>query len=104
MRRMLVDHERKRRARKRGGGGGQRLPIEPQKIAAIQSNTDLLALNDTLEQLAQLDPRQSEIVDLHHFGGATFEETARILGISRSTVKREWTAAKAWLHLQLSRN
>ena len=64
---------------------------------------DLVALDEALKNLSESDPRQSEIVELHHFGGCTLEETAKILVVSLSTAKAEWRAAKAWLHRELTR-
>ena len=101
MRRILVDHERQRRAQKRGGGQQQRV-LEDGDVGREYFQEDLLALDEALEKLTQLDPRQIEIVNLHHFGGFTIEETAQIMNVSRSTVKRELAAARAWLHMELS--
>jgi RNA polymerase sigma factor (sigma-70 family) len=77
--------------------------LEGEPIAVTgPAQIDVLALHEALEKLAQLDPRQSEVVELHHFGGHTLEETAKLLDISLSTAKAEWTVAKAWLHRELS--
>lgn len=101
MRRMLVDHQRQRQAAKRGGDV-QRMPVEMHDLGQETKSVDLLALDEALSKLAQIDPRQSEIVELHHFGGCSLQETADLLELSTSTVKREWAAAKAWLHMVLS--
>ncbi len=101
MRRLLVDHQRARQTEKRGGGR-ERTAVELPEIGKEQFQVDLLALDEALEKLVEMDPRQSEIVELHHFGGHTLDETAKILDVSTATVKREWTAAKAWLHMRLS--
>jgi RNA polymerase sigma factor (sigma-70 family) len=64
---------------------------------------DLVALEDALEELGRIDPQQGRIVELRFFGGLSIESTARVLGISPATVKRDWNVARAWLHRQLSR-
>jgi RNA polymerase sigma factor (TIGR02999 family) len=64
---------------------------------------ELVALDDALKELAQLDPQQSRIVELRFFGGLSIEETAQMLGISPATVKRDWTTARVWLHREMSR-
>jgi RNA polymerase sigma factor (sigma-70 family) len=66
-------------------------------------DTDLIALDDALVELSKFDERQSRIVELRFFGGLTVEEAAEVLGISRSTLKREWNVAKAWLTRQMKR-
>ncbi|WP_252853728.1 ECF-type sigma factor [Aeoliella straminimaris] len=102
MRQMLVDHERARRAARRGGRVHQRVALELDRLGTEQNEIDLLALNEALDKLAKRDPRQSEIVDLHHFGGLSLKETADLLEISVGTVKSDWRLAKAWLHRELS--
>ena len=103
IRRVLVDHARARHARKRGGDA---LHVELDAIAVAQAprGVDLLALDRVLEDLAAQDPRQARIVDLHYFGGLTFEEIAAALGMSASAVKRDWTTARVWLHWRLEGN
>jgi len=100
MRRMLVDHARARGRGKRGGGESAMTLDEP-LVASPERAPDLLALDDALSSLTQLDPRKSQIVELHFFGGMTYEETAEALGISPATVHRELRLAKAWLHHEL---
>jgi RNA polymerase sigma factor (TIGR02999 family) len=103
MRQMLVDHERRRRARKRPPED-RRLPAEALEQATIcDPHVDLLALHEALEKLKEIDPRQAEVVQLRQFGGYTLEETARLLDVSRNTVKADWAASRAWLHRELSR-
>lgn len=100
MRRVLVDYARSRASDKRGG----RLSVtsfNDDHVADPGRALDVVALDDALTTLAQLDPRQSQVVELRFFGGLTLQETADALGISPATVKREWTMAKAWLHDQL---
>lgn len=97
MRKILVDHARAKKARKRDFG--QKLTFD-EAISFPNQNTgeiDLIALDDALETLAKFDKTQAKIIELRFFGGLTIEETAHALKISPATVKREWTAAKAWL-------
>lgn len=101
MRRILVDHARQRQAVKRGGVDQQRLSITSAEAAVKQPEIDLLALNEALDELAQMDPQQSRIVELKFFGGLSIEETAEVLGISHATVERDWKLARAWLRRQL---
>ncbi len=101
MRRILVDHARERRALKRAGGV---VPVTfSEDIAPVEEAVDVTALDDALEALARLDPRQGRIVELRYFGGLSIEETAEVVGVSPATVKREWTLARAWLHRELTR-
>ena len=101
MRRVLVDHARSREALKRGEGDSV-LPLEDIDVPAATTAIDLTALDDILERLATLDPRQARIVELRFFGGLTVEETAALVGTSPRTVKREWQMARAWLARELS--
>jgi RNA polymerase sigma factor (TIGR02999 family) len=101
MRRILVDHARQRQAEKRGGADQQRLSITSAEALVKQPEIDLLALNEALDELAQMDPQQSRIVELKFFGGLSIEETAEVLGISHATVERDWKLARAWLRRQL---
>jgi len=102
MRRVLVDHARRRHAAKRDAG-----PAEPVSISGVASperevdHVDVLALHDALSKLAELDRRQSEIVEMRFFAGLTVEEIAKVLAISEATVKREWSTAKMWLKRQM---
>jgi RNA polymerase sigma-70 factor (ECF subfamily) len=102
MRRVLVDHARRKRAIKRDAG-----PAEPVSISGVPSPAreadpvDVLALHTALSALADLDPRQAEIVEMRFFAGLTVEEIAEILDISPATVKREWSTAKLWLRRQM---
>jgi RNA polymerase sigma factor (TIGR02999 family) len=100
MRRILVDHARGRRARKRGG---ERVRVTLAEIpaAAADPAIDLIALDDALSKLAQLDPRKARVVELRFFGGLTIDEAARVLNLSGDTLGRDWIAAKAWLRRAL---
>jgi RNA polymerase sigma factor (TIGR02999 family) len=101
MHRILVDHARRRHRAKRGGSAA-RLPLEEALvIAAEKSDVDLLALDEALERLAAIDPRQSRIVELRFFSGLSIEETAEVLGVSPATVKNDWNVAKAWLRREM---
>jgi RNA polymerase sigma factor (TIGR02999 family) len=101
MRHILVDHARAKRARKRGAFW-QQITLDEGLNATEGQSLDVLALNEALERLTKLDPRQGRVVELHFFGGLTFEEIAEVLGIAARTVKRDWTMARSWLHNQLS--
>jgi len=104
MRRILVDHARRRRADKRGGGG-QKIPLEALLVTldgvADFPDTDLLALDEALSHLAAFDPRQARVVELRFFGGLTQEEVAEVLDISPTTVKDDWRLARLWLLREL---
>jgi len=101
MRQILVDYARSRAAAKRGVD----LKVELTAALALphERSTDLAALDDALNQLSQFDEQQSRIVEMRYFGGLSIEEIGEVLGISRSTVKREWNVAKAWLTRQMKR-
>lgn len=102
MRRILVDHARTRHRDKRGGAASD-LPLdEAFQIGAPQKSVDLVALDEALQQLEQLDKRQARIVELRYFSGLTNDETAEVLGISNATVRNDWSMAKAWLYEQLA--
>jgi RNA polymerase sigma factor (TIGR02999 family) len=103
MRRVLVDYARKRRARKRDWTMIMAAPSEAQ-IAMIENSVDLIALNEALDRLAKLDPRQGRIVELRYFAGLSVEETAQILDVSVRTVEREWQVAKMWLRKEIRRS
>jgi RNA polymerase sigma factor (TIGR02999 family) len=102
MRRILVDHARKRNAAKRGGAQ-LTLLVDEAVEPSSQRELDLVALDDALKALAELDARQSRIVELRFFGGLSIEDTSRLLEISPATVKREWSTARAWLYEEISR-
>jgi RNA polymerase sigma factor (TIGR02999 family) len=96
-----VDHARRHQAEKRGGSDQQRLSITSAEELIAQPAVDLLALNEALDELSQMDPQQGRIVELKFFGGLSIDETAEVLGISHATVEREWKSARAWLRRQL---
>ncbi len=99
MRQVLVDHARKKNALKRGGGAGERVTLSG--VGTGDGEWDVLALNDAIEQLARLEPRQAQIVELRFFGGLTVEQTAQVLGVSDRTVYLDWQMAKSWLWAEL---
>jgi RNA polymerase sigma factor (TIGR02999 family) len=99
MRQILVHHAKRHRAAKRGGGN--KVALDEAAGVVQQRGVDLLALDEALDRLAQLDPRQSRIVELRFFGGLTEEEIADVLDVSAITVKRDWRVARALLHQQL---
>jgi RNA polymerase sigma factor (TIGR02999 family) len=101
MRRILVDHARARLRDKRGGDV-VRVSLDEGHGLSIQKDADVLALDDALERLAELDPRQAEIVSMRFFGGLSVEEVAAVLGVSMRTVEGEWTLIKAWIRRELS--
>jgi RNA polymerase sigma factor (TIGR02999 family) len=100
IRRVLVDHVRARQARKRGGDY-LRVELGDIEVAQGPRNVDLLALDRVLEELAARDTQLAHVVELHYFGGLTFDEIAEVRGTSSSAAKRDWTTARAWLHLRL---
>lgn len=102
MRRILVDHARLHQAQKRGGSDQQRLSLTNVERVADQPQIDLLALHEALNELAEVDPQQSRIVELKFFGGLSIEETAEVLGIGHATVERDWKMARAWLRSKLA--
>ena len=100
MRQILVDYARARQRLKRGGDR-QQISLTSAAGTANEETADLLALNDALETLAEVDPQKSRIVELRFFGGLTIEETAQVMGISTPSVERGWRAARAWLQTEL---
>jgi RNA polymerase sigma factor (TIGR02999 family) len=101
MRQILVDHARRRSAAKRGGGGRQ-ITLEAHLLGEERNLVDLLALNEALDRLKAIDQRAYRVVELHFFGGLSFEEMALVLKVSDRTIKRDWRMARAWLHSQLA--
>jgi RNA polymerase sigma factor (TIGR02999 family) len=103
MRRILVDYARHRVAAKRGGGEAP-LALETCEIAdGVVELEETLAVDEALERLAALDAQQARVVEMRYFGGMTVEETAEALAIAPRTVNREWTMARAWLRVEISR-
>jgi RNA polymerase sigma factor (TIGR02999 family) len=102
MRSILVDHARAQKAAKRGGGGQQLTLGAAGAAAGADPGVDVLALDEALRRLADLDPEQSRLVELRYFAGLNIEETAEALGVSPATVKRQWRVVRAWLKRELS--
>jgi RNA polymerase sigma factor (TIGR02999 family) len=102
MRRILVDFARARNREKRGGGEIEVSLSEAAKVPSKRS-ADLVALDDALQTLEKLDPRQARVVELRFFAGLNLEETAEVLRVSLSTVRRDWSLAEAWLYRELNR-
>lgn len=101
MRRILVDHARKRAAQRRGAGA-EKIALSDVEIGQPGLDVELLAVDDALTELAGFDPGQARIVELRFFGGLTEVETAEVVGQSRATVQREWALARAWLRRRLA--
>ena len=102
MRQILVDYARRHRASKRGSGVCM-LALDDAIVLPQRKNVDVVALDDALNALAEVDPRQSRVVELRFFAGLSLEETSEVMGIATATVQRDWTAARAWLHREISR-
>ncbi len=101
MRRILVDHARTKKRVKRGGSD-IRVSLAGANVAVKGQDLDVVALDEALNRLAEIDEQQSRVVELRYFSGLTVEETAEVMGISKATVKRDWSVAKAWLYRELS--
>lgn len=100
MRRILLDAARRRSTSKRGGGMG-RINMDEAPDLSAKKDRQLLAINDALDHLNDVDPRKAKVVELRYFGGLSVEETASVLKISPETVTRDWRMARSWLLLQL---
>jgi RNA polymerase sigma factor (TIGR02999 family) len=102
IRRILVDHARSHQAAKRGAGA-VKLSLDEAIAVPGGKDLDLVALDDALKSLTEMDEQQARIVELRFFGGLSIEETAEVLAVSPATVKRDWAMAKAWLYRELMR-
>ena len=100
MRRILVDYARTSKAEKRGGDA-EKIALEDAFVFVKARPSEMIALDEALEELARLDPRRSRVVELKFFGGLTTEEIAEVLGVHANTVLRDWNLARAWLKTQL---
>ncbi|MBZ5689364.1 MAG: sigma-70 family RNA polymerase sigma factor [Acidobacteriia bacterium] len=103
MRQILVDYARSHRASKRGGHV-YKLALDEAEEQPRALEVDIVALDDALKSLAEMDSQQSRVVELKFFGGLSIDDTAEVLGISASTVKRDWITARAWLFRELDRS
>jgi RNA polymerase sigma-70 factor, ECF subfamily len=102
MRQILVDYARRHGSAKRGGSVCK-LSLDDAMAVPRRKALDVVALDDALQELARIDARQSRVVELRFFGGLTLEEISAALEIGPATVQRDWTAARAWLHREISR-
>jgi RNA polymerase sigma-70 factor, ECF subfamily len=101
MRRILIDHARRRQAAKRGAGAPRQEFVEsPGRLSSKQAG-ELILLDEALERLERMNPRQCQVVEMRYFGGLSIEETAEALGVATITVKRDWVTARAWLKAQV---
>jgi RNA polymerase sigma-70 factor, ECF subfamily len=103
MRRILIDHARTRGAAKRGGGV-EKLPIDEARDARLDRPAIIVALDDALTVLGQIDPRKAQLIEMHYFGGLTAEESATVLGLEAAQIRRELRVAQAWLRRELPRS
>ena len=103
IRRVLVDHSRKRASQKRGGGM-LRVPLDGLNLEQPLADEDVLELDSALLRLAQFDPVKARIVELRFFAGLTEQEVVKVMGASESTIRREWRTARAWLRSQLDQS
>jgi RNA polymerase sigma-70 factor (ECF subfamily) len=100
MRRILVDHAR-RKLRTKRGAGELNLPLDETTVISVEKSAELLALDEALDRLAEKSPVKGRIVELRHFGGLSVKETAEVLGIAEVTVMRHWSLALAWLKCEV---
>ena len=103
MRHILVDYARSRRSKKRGGDL-EKTTLDQKLTFSIARNSDLVALDDALNELALIDERRSRVVELRFFGGLSIEETAEVLGVCPDTVVRDWRLAKVWLAREVKKS
>jgi RNA polymerase sigma factor (TIGR02999 family) len=101
MRRILVDHARRRNLKR--GGGVQHVSLEDTAVVGADRAADFIALDDAMKELEKFDARKMQVVEMRFFGGLSVEETAEVLKVSTVTVMRDWSSAKAWLYRELSR-
>lgn len=102
MRRILLNHARDRQAAKRGGSDAERVNIEDVDIISPEKSAEIIALDDALNNLAELDQTKSQIVEMRYFGGLTIEETAEVLELAPATISLHWRLAKAWLRREIA--
>lgn len=100
MRRILVEHARRRNQKR--GRGIQHFSLDETVVVCGHQDTDLVALNDAMNSLSKLDPRKVQVVEMRFFGGLSVEEVAEVLKVSPITVKRDWRAARTWLYRELT--
>lgn len=100
MRRILVDHARRRNLKR--GQGLQHVTLDETALVGDAAETDLVALDDAMNALARIDPRKVDVVEMRFFGGLSVEETAEVLKVSTVTVKRDWRSARLWLYREMT--
>jgi RNA polymerase sigma-70 factor (ECF subfamily) len=100
MRRILVEHARRHNLKR--GGGVPHVSLEETAMVGIDRAANMVALDDAMDQLARLDPRKVQVVEMRFFGGLSVEETAEVLKVSPVTVMRDWSTAKAWLYREMA--
>jgi RNA polymerase sigma-70 factor, ECF subfamily len=100
MRRILVEHARRHNLKR--GAGVQHVSLDEQAVVGSHPATDLVALDDAMNELARIDARKAQVVELRFFGGLSVEETAEVLKVSSITVMRDWSSAKAWLYREMT--
>jgi RNA polymerase sigma factor (TIGR02999 family) len=103
MRRILVDHAKTRHREKRGGAAENLALEEAAYVGVAEKSVDLVNLDEALNRLAKLDPRQARIVELRYFSGLSIDETAEVIGVSNATVRNDWNMAKAWLKQEIQK-
>lgn len=103
MRRILIDRARRKKAQRRGGAW-QRVELDDESWSYSASPEDLLALDEALQNLAEVDAQSAQLVELRYFAGLSVEQTADVLNVSRATAYRNWTFAKAWLYRYMERS
>jgi len=102
MRQVLLNYARERRAEKRGGAAAHKVDLDAELLVSTDSLEEVIAIDDLLDRLEQISPRQSRMIELRFFAGLNVEETAEVMGISTITVQRDWRSAKAWLHREMT--
>ena len=102
MREVLLDYARRHIAGKRGGKDAHKVEIDVELRGVSPKIENVIAIDEALERLARIDPRQSRLIELRFFAGLSVEEAAEVMGVSPMTIKREWRSAKAWLHRELA--
>ena len=102
MREVLLDYARSHIAGKRGGKDAQKVDIDAEQLRGLSPKIEnVIAIDEVLQRLERIDPRQSRLIELRFFAGLSVEEAAEVMGVSPVTIKREWRLAKAWLHREL---
>jgi len=104
MRQILTDHARRKGAAKRGGAAWHKVTLSGLQTPVADTNIDLIALDEALSKLAEIDPRQVQVVEMRFLAGLKIEEVAEVMALSAPTIEREWRMARAWLRRELAAN